>query len=474
MRPIARRVATVSGAVALLFVGLALGAAPASALPNAVAAGADPVAVVAGADGATAYVLNRSPNPAVPGSTITVIDTASGSIRTTIPVGPESFALAISHDGANVYTVGVDNVIYEVDTATDAVSRKITGAPLGNPSALALSPDDLTLYVSNVNARFVDVDLAASPTTFQTVELNTPTRGIAISPDGKTAYVALVGASAVARVHLDTLTEDPAERITVGAEPWFVTYNSVAPARYFVTSANATPTLSAIDATTNTVIGTVPTNPGPRAIGVSPDGARIYVATLDNSGATVYNRVASTVNSLPTGASGEGLFVPTDGKRLFVTDVGSGGRLLIYNQATFSGPIDDTVTEGGTATFSSNVSGEADALQWQTSTDGGATWTAIPGATSESYTTGVTSVADSGVRFRLNVASIAFNDVQSPVAVLTVAAVPPIPTPGGGGSTGGGGLAATGSDPLTATVLAALLVAIGAGIFIIRPRRRRS
>jgi hypothetical protein len=60
-------------------------------------------------------------------------------------------------------------------------------------------------------------------------------------------------------------------------------------------------------------------------------------------------------------------------------------------------------------------------LQWQVSTDGGATFADLPGATGGSYTTPATSAGDDGHRFRV----IATNDVgrtTSSVATLTVTA----------------------------------------------------
>lgn len=63
----------------------------------------------------------------------------------------------------------------------------------------------------------------------------------------------------------------------------------------------------------------------------------------------------------------------------------------------------------------------ATAYQWQRSTDGGATWTDIAGATSASYTTPATQLADSGQQLRVQVAGTD-GSVTSSVATVTVKA----------------------------------------------------
>lgn len=64
-------------------------------------------------------------------------------------------------------------------------------------------------------------------------------------------------------------------------------------------------------------------------------------------------------------------------------------------------PIDQTVTAPDSATFSASATGTpAPTWQWERSSDGGANWVAITGATGASYTTPPTSLADDGLRLR--------------------------------------------------------------------------
>lgn len=91
--------------------------------------------------------------------------------------------------------------------------------------------------------------------------------------------------------------------------------------------------------------------------------------------------------------------------------------------AITSQPADQTVVEGQTATFSVTASGTAPlSYQWQRWD--GAAWADIGGATSASYTTPATTLADDGAQFRVQVSNTA-GSVDSNAATLTVQATPP-------------------------------------------------
>lgn len=88
-------------------------------------------------------------------------------------------------------------------------------------------------------------------------------------------------------------------------------------------------------------------------------------------------------------------------------------------------PTDQSVLAGTTATFDV-VAGNATGYQWQISSDGGATFANVIGATAASYTTAVTTLADSGTRYRVIVSGIV-NSVTSSAVTLTVTAAPVAP-----------------------------------------------
>ncbi len=83
-------------------------------------------------------------------------------------------------------------------------------------------------------------------------------------------------------------------------------------------------------------------------------------------------------------------------------------------------PGSTTVNAGQTATFTAAASSNPTAtVQWQISTDGGATFSSIPGATSVSYTTPVSAASDNGEEFQAIFTNTAGSVTTNP-ATLTV------------------------------------------------------
>ena len=88
-------------------------------------------------------------------------------------------------------------------------------------------------------------------------------------------------------------------------------------------------------------------------------------------------------------------------------------------------PSDTSAVAGSAATLSVSASGPDISYQWQQSTDGGTTWTNVAGATLASYTTPVTTLADSGKRYRVVVSAAGISVNSSAVTLTVTAAVQP-------------------------------------------------
>lgn len=98
-------------------------------------------------------------------------------------------------------------------------------------------------------------------------------------------------------------------------------------------------------------------------------------------------------------------------------------------------PTAQTVTAGGTATFTAAFSGTSPTYQWARSTDSGASWNNISGATATSYTTPATAVsggsANNGDQYRCTATNSAGSATTNAVTltVNAAAAAPTIATP---------------------------------------------
>ena len=86
-------------------------------------------------------------------------------------------------------------------------------------------------------------------------------------------------------------------------------------------------------------------------------------------------------------------------------------------------PAAQSVTAPAAAVFSVTVTGTAPAYQWQRSTDNGATWSDIAGATGTSHDVGATDPSMNGLQYRVRVSNSA-GSVTSAAATLSVQAAP--------------------------------------------------
>ena len=112
--------------------------------------------------------------------------------------------------------------------------------------------------------------------------------------------------------------------------------------------------------------------------------------------------------------------VIVDGGTLDESLANSLGNSVKYAPTITTQPTSQTVTEGGTATFTVVTSGtEPLSYQWQQSTDGGQSWTDIGGATNATYTTEATTTSMNGYQYRCVVSNSA-GSITSDAVSLTV------------------------------------------------------
>jgi len=180
---------------------------------------------------------------------LAVIDVASRTVLTTVPVGKSPWGVAAHPTRHEVYVTNRgDQSVSIVDTDTNQMRASVgTGS---NPNAIAVAPDGSKVFVANANSDDVTVFDPAEPATVRTISLvpfdgarpGASPSALAISPDGNTVYVALSWENAVA----------------------------------------------VIDAHSEQLRGYIPTGFYPSAILVSPDSQTLYIANM--KGARTYPR----------------------------------------------------------------------------------------------------------------------------------------------------------------------------------------
>ena len=186
------------------------------------------------------------------------------------------------------------------------------------------------------------------------------------------------------------------------------------------------PVISVQPSDASAVAGTAAT------LSVTASGPDIgYQWQLSTDGGTTWANVAGATQASHTTAA----TTPADNGRRYRVVVSASGISLTSSAVTLTvtaavvapaltvQPAAQTATAPATATFSVTVTGTAPGYQWQRSTDNGATWVNIAGATAASYSTGSTDVSMNASQYRVVVSNSA-GSVTSAAVVLSVTPTP--------------------------------------------------
>lgn len=247
--------------------------------------GPDPDAIAITPNGATAYVAD--------GEEVTPIDTATnGNIGEGITVGIAANGIAITPNGSTAYvTIGSDNVVTPIDTATNTVEASI---PVGTqPEGIAITPNGATAYVTNsLDNTVTPIDLATN-TAEEPIPVGTTPGSVAITPDGATAYVTNSGDKTVTPIDTATNTAGPPISIPDQSDGIAITPDGTT--AYVTGGSDIVP----INTATNTVENPISVPSGaPNAIAITPDQApvaHLSVSPAEAGQPTHFDASASTV-----------------------------------------------------------------------------------------------------------------------------------------------------------------------------------
>lgn len=170
-------------------------------------------------------------------------------------------------------------------------SRPLTGSPIAPPAhpiAIAISPDGRTAYVADAIFGISTIDTRTNTVFGSPIAVGSPPGDLAVSPDGGRLYV-----------------------------PNFTGK-----------------TVEVIDTRSGEVLpNPIPVGVGPEGIVVSPDGKRAYVANSGSGNVSVIDTEAGkAVDTITVGKEPEGVGITPDGKRLFVADSGAESVTVIDTQ----------------------------------------------------------------------------------------------------------------------------------------------
>ncbi len=261
---------------------------------------------------------------------VSVINTLTDKIVTTIPVGSGPNNVSVSADGSRVYVAASGSQIVSViNTATSAVIATI---PVGaTPYGIVVSPDGGMVYVANLSAPYVSVINTASNTLVTNIPMAAVSVDIAISPDGKFVYVSNDGSPGAVAV-ISTATNTVISTVAVDSQPYGL---AVTPDGSMVYAANYSgDDVSVINTATNNVVATIAVGLSPTGVTVSPDGKLVYVAVENTNSVAVISTATNTVvSTIAVGVQPFGISITADGSKLYVANSTS-HNVSVVNTAT--------------------------------------------------------------------------------------------------------------------------------------------
>jgi len=285
--------------------------------------------------GPYAYVTNFGSH------NVSVIDIATNTIATSIPVGSQPRGAELSPDETKLYVANWGSyTVSVIDTATNTVTSTIS---VGHgPRNIVFSPDGTRAYVTNDGSDSVSV-IDTATNTVTSIPVGDIPNGIAITPDGTRVYVTNFLGDTVSVIN--TATNEIITTITVADSPLDLEITPDGTRAYVINSYSHD--VSVINTGTNTVTTTIPLSTTPMGIAITPDGARAYVTNEGTGGVSVIDIATNTVLYTIGAGSTWGIGITPDGTSAYVTNAGSDSVLVIH---TATDTVEETIPVGDSPT----------------------------------------------------------------------------------------------------------------------------
>ena len=252
------------------------------------------------------------PNP-------TALTHPAGNVATTHTLAG-AHAIAIAPDGTMLITqIALQRIVS--GQANDFSFGKIVTVS-GTPVDVAITPDGKTAFVAMLDATEVAIFDVASGTVIGGLPVATSAMRALVTPDGNRVYITTTGGNVDARSTLydfDARTFALIDTMVVGGGANGITFD--ADHNLLYVTAQGTSMVYEIDEAHDIVLRYRPVPFFPQDVAVSSGGALLWVATeADTSGVQIYNRATGVLErSIPSTSGAFGLKVTPDGKQLYLT-----------------------------------------------------------------------------------------------------------------------------------------------------------
>ena len=238
-------------------------------------------------------------------STVSRIETCPLRAARRINVGSNPLQLALTPDAGTLVVTRYDSRVVFIDTATDTVTDSVSTLGLF-PNGIAISPDGATAYITNFNdsnAQVFEMDLATHQIGRKVLTQGFP-KSVFLTPDGQQLWVNYYGSSTISII--DTLTMTIATQIDPGGQAdTGLAFNATGTRAYIAVISGS---LAVYDTATLQRIASIPTATWPGDVVITPDGSRVYVGSWIAPVTTVIDtRTNQVISSSPTGPGGMGM-----------------------------------------------------------------------------------------------------------------------------------------------------------------------
>ena len=252
--------------------------------------------------GAEAWVTNQGDD------TVSVVDTATGLVLRTVPVGSKPAGVAVSPDGRRVYVTNPEGHSVSVIERAGAVREVPAGA---GPLGVAVARDGRVFVADWYGDTVAVLDPAGAP--LATLHVGQSPSGLAADPAGTRLYVANRESDTLSVIDLHTLAT--LATIPVGRAPFGVTVQGN---RVFVANVQSGD-VSVLDSTLLHEVQRLPVGEFPYAVAVTPDGGRVLVTNQHSGTLSVFDGPDyRPMPDIPVGDYPEGIAMSADGTRAYV------------------------------------------------------------------------------------------------------------------------------------------------------------
>jgi YVTN family beta-propeller protein len=178
--------------------------------------------------------------------------------------GHDTCSPASKYDSSFLYRIDLSS--YEIDAVY----------PVGSvPKVVEVTPDNKYVLVSNWCSYDLKVISVESQKSIKTIKIGRYPRGIAVSSDSKTAYVAEMGGN---RIHVINLDDFSVSYIPIGSNPRAIVLSPDNSMMYV--TMNLSGKVSSWNLSTNKMGKSVKTGKAARSLAISDDGSALFVVNF--------------------------------------------------------------------------------------------------------------------------------------------------------------------------------------------------